>query len=71
MRLHFHMSEGQAEHFPDWAERELEVETDGDVQLVYRFLQDDNGVIATLTDEDYWLANADGKLYSDIGIAGN
>lgn len=64
----FTMSEAQADEFPDWETRELTVETDGNVHLVYEFLHDeDSNVLAHFTGS-YWLATQDTLHYSDIAI---
>jgi hypothetical protein len=70
MKLYFHMSEAQADRFPDWNDRHLEIETEGDVQLTYGSLRDESGtIIATHTEDGYWLTANDDRLYSDIGVS--
>ena len=67
----FSMSEGQAEHFPDWESRELTVECRGRIFLVFDFLQDEDSTVLAHFDGDFWTARADGRQYSDVAIRVN
>lgn len=69
MRLELHMSEAQAELFPDWEERHLELDIPGDVQLTYDSLRDESGAVIAFFANGFWTAEHDGLQYSDIAMA--
>jgi len=64
----FSMSEGQASRFPDWEDRELTVQAVGGVYLMFEFLQDADATVLAHFDGTFWIAAADGREYSDVGI---
>jgi len=72
MRLQFSMSEAQADRHPDWETRQLTVDTATSVELVYDTLRDSSTstVLAAFDPaQGGWIAERDGRLYSDVVIA--
>jgi hypothetical protein len=72
MRLQFTLSEAQADTHPDWETRELTLDVEGTVELVYDTLRDSStsNVLASLdAAQGLWVAEQDGRAYSDIVIA--
>lgn len=67
-KIVFSMSEGQAEHYPDWESRKLTVETPGSVHLAFGFLQDEHSNPIARLHGSLWIADADGPDYSDVAI---
>lgn len=64
----FTMSEGLASRCPDWETRELTVPASGGVYLVFEFLQDADATVLARFDGAFWIASADGRGYSDVGV---
>lgn len=72
MLLQMNMAEAQADSHPGWETRELMLLVEDGVELVYHTLRDSStsAVLAAFdADQGLWIAERDGREYSDIVIA--